>query len=205
MTQVNGSEDDLPAILPTEAEEQPKPSVWRRLWRPILGLLLAVLVSAIVLAISGRVENFAQYGYPGIFVLNLLSSATIIIPAPGLAVVPVVGSVLNPFLVGLCAGTGDALGEMSGYLAGYSGRAVVENKNRYETIVKYTRRYGLLVIFVLSVIPNPLFDLAGIAAGALKVPVSRFLLVCWVGKIIKTTIFALSGQAILRMFPFLGR
>lgn len=205
MSQVNRSEESLPAMSEAGAEEQSKRSWWQRLGRPILGLLIAVLISAFVLAIGGQIENFAQYGYPGILLLNMLSSATIIIPAPGLAVVPVLGSVLNPYLVGLFAGTGDALGEMSGYLAGYSGRAIIENRARYEQMVEYTRRYGLLVILILSIIPNPLFDLAGIAAGALKIPVGRFLVVCWVGKTIKTTVFALSGQAIIRMFPFLVR
>ena len=87
---------------------------------------------------------------------------------------------------------------MTGYLAGYSGRAVVENRDNYERIVRWMHRYGLWVILVLSVVPNPLFDLAGIAAGALKVPIPRFLLVCWVGKTIKATLFALGGQLVLQ-------
>jgi membrane protein YqaA with SNARE-associated domain len=166
---------------------------------------LALLVSAAVLVIGGRIERFERYGYPGIFLLNLLSSATIVIPAPGLAVVSVMGSVLNPWLVGLCAGAGDTLGETTGYLAGYSGRAVIEDQGRYEKVSRWTRQYGLWVILILSIIPNPLFDLAGIAAGALKVPLSRFLLVCWIGKTIKTTLFALGGQTLLRFLPFLAR
>jgi uncharacterized membrane protein YdjX (TVP38/TMEM64 family) len=59
------------------------------------------------------------------------------------------------------------------------------------------RRFGLWVILALSVIPNPLFDLAGIAAGALKIPLYQFLLVCWLGKTVKTTAFALGGGALL--------
>jgi membrane protein YqaA with SNARE-associated domain len=162
-------------------------------------------ISVIVVAVSDRVQQFGRYGYPGIFALSLLSSATIVVPAPSLAIVPVMGAVLNPYFVGLCAGAGDALGELTGYLAGYSGRTVVEDSARYAQIAGWTQRHGLWVILVLSIIPNPLFDLAGIAAGALKIPVGRVLLVCWVGKTIKTILFALGGQSIARLLPFPGR
>jgi uncharacterized membrane protein YdjX (TVP38/TMEM64 family) len=71
-------------------------------------------------------------------------------------------------------------------------------------MVAWTRRYGLWVILVLSIVPNPLFDLAGIAAGALRVPVRHFLLVCWVGKTVKTTAFAFAGQSLLHILPLFG-
>jgi uncharacterized membrane protein YdjX (TVP38/TMEM64 family) len=53
---------------------------------------------------------------------------------------------------------------------------------------------GDITIFVLSVIPNPFFDLAGIAAGTLRYPLWRFLLACWLGKTIKTTVVAWAGS-----------
>ncbi|RLC74997.1 MAG: hypothetical protein DRI61_15635, partial [Chloroflexi bacterium] len=53
--------------------------------------------------------------------------------------------------------------------------------------------YGALVIFILSVIPNPFFDLAGMAAGVSRFPLWRFLLACWLGKTVKTTAVAFAG------------
>jgi len=38
---------------------------------------------------------------------------------------------------------------------------------------------------VLGVIPNPLFDVAGIIAGALRMPVGVYLVAAGAGKIIK--------------------
>ena len=93
----------------------------QRLWRPALGLGIAIAISVLVYRIEGQAEQFAPYGYPGIFVINLLGNATVALPAPSLAIVSVAGSVLNPYLVGLFAGAGSALGELTGYLAGYSG------------------------------------------------------------------------------------
>ena len=175
----------------------------KKIGRSILTMALALVISIAVFVIGKYIdpEQFKRYGYPGVFIISLLGNATIILPAPSLAVVSMTGAFLNPFLVGLVAGVGEPLGELTGYLAGYSGRAVVENRENYDKVVSWTNRYGLWVIFVLSIIPNPLFDLAGIAAGALQVPVYKFLLVCWVGKTIKTTLFALGGRAIF--FPFL--
>ncbi len=173
-----------------------------RIWKSILALTLAVIISAAVIVIGRQIDpgQFQRYGYPGVFIINLLGNATIIMPVPSLAVVSAVGPFLNPFLVGVVAGLGSALGELTGYLAGYSGRAAVDNRKTYDKIVGWTNKYGLWVIFVLAIIPNPLFDLAGIAAGALKVPLWQFLLVCWAGKTIKMIAFALGGDAFVRFF-----
>ena len=57
----------------------------------------------------------------------------------------------------------------------------------------YMQRRGLLTIAVLAAIPNPAFDLAGIAAGALRLPLWKFLVGCAIGGIIKNTVFALAG------------
>lgn len=199
-------EDNPPAddslLTSDDVEESSRPR--KSLWKPLATLVLAVAISVSVFLIVRRVEaaQLQRYGYLGVFVFSLLASATIILPAPSLAVVSVVGSVLNPFLVGIVAGAGEATGELTGYLAGYSGRAVIENRNRYEQLVEWTNRYGLWVVFLLSIIPSPFFDLAGIAAGALKIPMYRFLLVCWAGKSIKAILFAFGGKALL--LPLMG-
>jgi len=169
------------------------PSRWRR-WTPrVLALLFALAISITIFALRDRIEQIGAYGYPGVFLISVLGSATIILPAPSLAVVFALGSSLNPLLVGLAAGLGEALGELTGYLAGYSGSAVIEDRERYAQLERLERRYGVWVIFVLSVIPNPIFDLAGIAAGMLKFPIQRFFIACWAGKTIKTILVALAG------------
>jgi len=184
-------------ITPPTEYVRPIRRVLNRLWRPVLGLGIAAAISILVFRISDHVEQFEAYGYPGVFAISLLGNATVILPAPSLAIVSVAGSVLNPYLVGLFAGAGSALGELTGYLAGSSGRAVIQDRERYERMVTWMRRHGLWVIFVLSMVPNPLFDLAGIAAGALQIPVHQFMLACWLGKTVKTTVFALGGDALL--------
>ena len=138
-------------------------------------------------------DDFAEYGYPGIFLIALMANATVLLPAPGVAVVFAMGSILNPIGVALAAGTGGAIGELSGYLAGFSGQAVVERTDVYNKISPWIEKYGGWTILVLSAIPNPFFDIAGIAAGIAKMKLWRFLLFCWVGQIIKMAMFAFAG------------
>ncbi|MCJ7626574.1 MAG: VTT domain-containing protein, partial [Anaerolineaceae bacterium] len=58
-------------------------------------------------------------------------------------------------------------------------------------------KFGDLTILVLALIPNPLFDMAGITAGALKMPISRFLIWCCLGKILKMLVFSYGGATII--------
>ncbi len=159
----------------------------------MLALAVVIGITVYIFSIRDRVEDFAQYGYPGIFLVMLMANATVIIPAPGVAVVFAMGNIFNPFLVALAAGTGGAIGELSGYLAGFSGQAIVENSKAYNRVLPWVQKYGAWAILVLSAIPNPFFDLAGIAAGVAKIPVWKFLFFCWIGQIIKMGMFAFAG------------
>ena len=166
----------------------------------ILALFVVIALSIFVYSIRDRAEELAIYGYPGIFLLSFLAYATVLLPAPGVWVVFTMGSVFNPLGVALAAGTGAALGELSGYLAGFSGQAVVERVNIYERLTVWMQKNGSLTILVLAAIPNPFFDLAGVAAGSLKMNVVRFLFWCWIGETIKMAIFAFAGA---KSFEFL--
>jgi len=160
----------------------------------VTALLVVVAITIYIFSIRDKVEEFKEYGYAGIFMVALLANATVLLPAPGVAIIYAMGSVFNPFGVGLAAGTGGALGELSGYLAGFSGQAVMERTDIYDRIKPWVEKYGGWAILVLSAIPNPVFDVAGIAAGIVKMPLRTFLLSVWVGQLIKMTLFALAGQ-----------
>ena len=159
----------------------------------ILALLLVIGITVYVYDIRSRIQDFAAYGYPGIFLVALLSNATVFLPAPGVAVVFAMGSLFPPFAVALVAGTGGALGELSGYLAGFGGQGIIERTALYDRIHPWVIKYGGWAILVFAAIPNPFFDLAGLAAGVSKMPVWQFLLFCWIGQIIKMSLFALAG------------
>jgi uncharacterized membrane protein YdjX (TVP38/TMEM64 family) len=150
------------------------------------------------------VARLASYGYLGLFVVSIVGNATVLLPVPSLVTTVIVGSVLNPWWVGVVSGAGMALGELSGYLAGYGGTAIVDTSNMsiLRHIEGWMQRHGFATLFLLSLVPNPLFDLAGVTAGITRVPPWKFLLACFLGKSVKGLAFALAGAEAL---PWLGR
>jgi membrane protein DedA with SNARE-associated domain len=158
-------------------------------------IALGITVAIAIIASQINIVQLRRYGYLGVFLASLISNATIALPVPGLAVTVGTAVALPDewWLVGLVAGIGEALGEITGYLAGFGGRAVIENKQMYARIQYYMENHGMLTIFVLSAIPNPFIDLAGITAGASGYGFHKFLFAAWLGKTLKTMLFAWAG------------
>ena len=168
-------------------------SGWKLTIARILALLSVIAITIYIYSIRDKADQLAGYGYPGIFLLSILGNATIILPAPVIAITYIMGAVFNPFGVALASGAGSAIGELTGYMAGFSGQGIAEQTSIYHRLERWTERYGGWTITILALIPNPIFDVAGAAAGALKMPVSRFLFWAWIGKTLKMLIFALAG------------
>ena len=167
---------------------------WQTNLLRVVALFVVIGITVYIYSIRDHVEEFKQFGYIGIFMIALMANATVLLPAPGVAIIYAMGAVFNPLWVGLAAGTGGALGELSGFLAGFSGQAVVERTDIYNRFKPWVDKYGGWAILVLSAIPNPFFDVAGIAAGISKMPMQTFLIFTWVGQIIKMTLFAVAGH-----------
>ena len=174
-------------------------SRWREYRAPIAAFAFSVGITATIFAYREKLADLAGFGYLGIFLISVLSNATIAFPVPGIAAVFAGGGVLNPLLVALVAGLGEPLGEMTGYVAGYGGSAIIRDTELFERVRPWVERRGFLTLFVLSLIPNPLFDLAGIAAGIIRFPVYRFLFACWLGKTLKALIISYLGSLSLNL------
>ncbi len=155
-----------------------------------LGALAAVIaaVTAAVLFYDTLLTRQAGYGAVGLIVL--VGSGGLVIPVPALATTCTAAGFLNPALVALIAGVAGTVGELTGYFLGYTGRGVIDKSQLYQRVESWMRRRGWVVLFLIAAIPNPLFDVAGIAAGALRYPVWQFLLVVGVGKLLKFSAFA---------------
>jgi uncharacterized membrane protein YdjX (TVP38/TMEM64 family) len=188
----------------SETPENPEVIRKKPNWK-ITVLRIAALIFVIALTISlflfrkkigewtRELPSFNFLAYPVIFLVSILANATIILPVPGVVLTAEMGAVFNPILVAVAAGAGAAIGELTGYLAGFSGRGVIENRKWYNRVVKWMSKYGDVTILVMAIIPNPFFDIAGMVAGAMKMPWWRFMLWCTVGKIIKMLMFAYGG------------
>lgn len=177
----------------------------------IIPLVSLLLVIAIVVCIvyfywrnPGIFKELKAYGYLGAFIISIILNATIILPVSNMAIMMSLGATLPlPFVVGLVGGFGAAIGELTGYVAGRSGRGLLARSHMYGRIEGWVMRWGWLAIFVFSVVPF-VFDLVGIAAGALRLPLWKFFIPCWLGRtvlyVFMVTMAALGLKIILPWF-----
>ncbi len=157
-------------------------------------LVFSIIIVAVILLFSDQISELSVYGYVGAFLIALLGSATIILPSPAFAAIIAMSASLDPVLLGIVAGIGSGLGEITGFLAGNGARTAlnhhIKETKKIEEIVK---KYDVAGIFVLSFIPNPLFDIAGIIAGGLKIHWINFLSACILGRVFRYVLLALLG------------
>ncbi len=161
-----------------------------------IAVLVFIIGSTTAIALNRdklQVARFREMGYLGVFLMAWIGSSTVLLPIPHLAFTFTMGALLNPWLLGLAGGVGDALGEITGYVAGYAIEDEVENLKLYKRLRGWMERNGDLTIFVLSLFPVPFFDLAAMAGGIVGYPLWRFMLSTWAGKTIKAAVAAWAG------------
>ena len=198
-----GTIETVPSDVPSSSEVravQAKARRWtKQHWISLLIIVGIAVVFVIVFFISKALGDAWLYGYFGIFLICLMASATLIIPIPALPVVFVMGAILNPWLVGLMVGLAEPIGELTGYMAGYSGKVTLQNRKFYPKLERWMQRRGPLLLFGFSALPNPFTDVAGVAAGAIRYPIWKFLMWMLVGKMFKGLLVAFAGYWTLRL------
>jgi membrane protein YqaA with SNARE-associated domain len=175
-------------------------SSWRvNLIRALL-LLFVIGLSVLLYSYRNEISHLGVVGYPSIFIIMLVSNASLFLPVPGWFLVAAVATAFNPFWVAVFSAAGATCGELTGYLAGVSGRGVIEKSKWNDRLMSWMQRFGPLTIVVLGFIPNPLFDAAGIIAGSLKMKWYKFLLWCFIGKMGKFLLFVYFADYITQLF-----
>jgi membrane protein DedA with SNARE-associated domain len=179
-------------------------------------LLAAFLGTSIPVALGWLGEDqFASFGYAGIFAANFLGGVTGFIPVPGLTaaghalIIAGSDSLWVPGVV-VAGALGMTLAESTAYLAGAIGRGLAEERqmpvggrlgrwmHRASGWIDWMMaRYGFVTLLVLSAIPNPFFEFAGITAGAVRMNFWRFLIAVGIGKTIRVILLVTVGKALV--------
>lgn len=175
---------------------------------PLSGLLFSVaIVVAIVVVYKKDPDIFKKlqsYGYPGAFVISVVLNGTIIFPVSNMALMIAIGVTSPmPWLVGVLGGLGAGIGEMTGYLAGRSGRDILARNKMYNKVEGWVKKWGWLAVFVMSIFPF-IFDVVGIIAGAMRMPVWRFMTACWLGRTIIYIVVIYMTRMGLKGLPWLS-
>lgn len=160
-----------------------------------LMIFASILISGIIIYFRNELASLAGYGYFGIFLINLVGSATVLVPTPAIVATFIGGSIYNPLLVGIISGIGASIGETTGYMAGYGGSVLIKENKNFKRVEKWMNINGFLTIFILACIPNPIFDLTGIFAGATKYSFKKYFLAVILGKTIRFIGIALLGNS----------
>ncbi len=165
-----------------------------------MGAIFALLflnVAVFMLPIDYHV--FGAWAYPGVFLITFLANAAVALPIPYL---PIVGQVARSAefvpLVVLTAALASVLGESVAYAIGRIERELFSDHAVYRRLQRFVgrpKRAGLL-LFVLAVPLNPLFDVAGLAAGALGIPYRIFFWSVFAGRLVRFAIFVWGIAAI---------
>ncbi len=141
-------------------------------------------------------EQFAhQYGYFGVFLISLIGSLSIVFPVPYTLIIYLVGTFLDPLSIAIAGGLGSALGEVSGYILGYYGRAVVseERQKKMDFMLRMFSRYGTPAIFIFALTPLP-DDLLFIPLGIMRYRFIKAFIPCVLGKFSMCLVLAIGGR-----------
>jgi len=166
----------------------------------ILAIILVIGLTVLLYIYRDQVSQLGAFGYPGIFLVSMLSNASIILPIPGVLFTSAMGAVFNPWWVSLAAGSGATLGELSGLYGGFQ-RAGNHRESRVVQqgigLDKKIWRYHHLCpgVDTQSTLRYRWNGGRGFTDAALA-----FSFWCWLGKIGKMLIFAFGGSSVLSLF-----
>lgn len=148
-----------------------------------------VALSVAVFLLRDRIQSVGTVGYVGLFLLCFLANATVFLPAPSLMLAASAALIMNPWLVALVASLGSALGEFVGYVFGAATKRL---SPRFEKLLEKIRqkvKNDTVLVFILALLPLPLFDVVGVYAGGTKMHLVRFFAACFAGKFLKMLVY----------------
>jgi len=172
----------------------------KRSWiRPMLVAAIAVALNIIAYLIipPDLAYRLGSLGYIGVFLITLISNATIVVPIPYFGLVAALSPGLSMVGVGIAGALGSVIGESVGFFVGRSGRGVVEQTRFYRWVQRQLEHpwRAFVVLFALSAPPNPAFDVAGLTAGAMGLPYWIFLSAVFLARLVRFGIVAFVGGA----------
>ena len=174
-----------------------------------LGRFLRAVLPALGIALAGslpfllfreQISALPQYGYLGLLAACFLTNATIFLPAAGIAFTLSAAAVLSPIPCALIGGLGTALGELVGYCFGRAGLRELPRREKLARVYAFLEKWGYAAVFLFALVPLPVFDAVGIAAGRARLSPVWFFLTCLAGKTLKMLAYVLAASALLPMW-----
>lgn len=148
-------------------------------------------------------EVATQMGYPGVILVSFLGNAIILFPLPYMGVAFILGGItdsnsffiFDPWVIGILAGFGAAIGEITGYALGYAGNKFVdkERTSRFLNLIQEHPRATPFVLWFLAATPIP-DDVVIIPLGIARYPFWKVFIPQLIGKTMFLTAVAWAGR-----------
>lgn len=155
--------------------------------------LASTLVLLLPLFFKQQLGQMQSLGLFGLFLINFFSSATIFVPTPGVISIAVASKLYPAIAVALFGALGSSLGELVGFYFGKTGIEII-NGRKHKILYHLNKfifaKYGLVILLVVALIPNPVVDGLGILAGSAGYPVYRFFIPVFIGRLLRNLIIA---------------
>lgn len=160
--------------------------------------LFSLILSFSLFIFKDFFRDSKSLGLIGIFIINFVSSASFFVSGPAFLSIIAGGSLYNPVLVAFISSVAATLGDMVGFLVGFSGRKIIleklEKKFWFSILDEYFKKYGGWMLFVFAFIPNPFFDAIGLIAGIFVFSPKRFIIIVTLGRFLRYLILAGIGS-----------
>ncbi|MHA1451939.1 MAG: VTT domain-containing protein [Promethearchaeota archaeon] len=135
-------------------------------------------------------HRFGPWGiYLGVAIISVFGNFTVIFPVPYTVALIVIGAFVpgvNPILVGLAAGFGAGIGEVSAWLIGRGGREFIKSE-KTERMKQYIEKgWAPVLIFIFAATPLP-DDAFLVVVGYTGYSVFKTLFWCFLGKVVLCT------------------
>ncbi len=148
-----------------------------------LMISLSLLAVTATIVFRDTIAGLGSWGYLGAFIISLISSSTILLPAPGGAAVVLMGRDFNPYLLGAASGIGFSLGSLTAYAVGMQATNTFATNRFLRWSGNAMVRFGPPIIFLFNLIPVLPMDFVGLTAGATRYPLLKYL---WVATMANT-------------------
>ncbi len=157
----------------------------------LISLVLSILVWIFTLTLSFNPDTFLKFGYPGIFVFNVVGGV-------GTFLVPILSRKLNLFLLAAVTALGMAFNDSIAYVVGRSGTVLLSENRKTEKVKESINKYGVVGLFFWSLIPIP-YDFIGLVAGLLEFPYKKFLGASFAGKLVRFLLLGAGVNLFIRL------
>ena len=171
---------------------------WGYTWRvsergkKIIGIIkiaFGVGIMALGLVVAIRPEPFLRYGYPGIFLFNALSG-------PGMLLLPSLSLKMSGLILSAVSAAGMAVNDSVSWWIGINTEALVDRGKKLENISKILNKYGMVGLFIWSMLPFP-YDFVGLAAGYLGIPYWKYVIPTFLGKFVRFWLICIGAVQIV--------